>query len=137
MRVRRRQSESEMSTHGIDLAPMLDFCINLLIFFIITAVFIKQAGVVVNRPSAVQQQQQQQKTKIIQVHISDDGKISMGDRIVDVRSVRANIESQLAVNPRASVLIVAKKGAPTGVLVQAVDQAHLAGVNNVTFATQQ
>jgi biopolymer transport protein ExbD len=40
-------------SHGIDLAPMLDFVVNLLIFFIITAVFIKQAGVEINRPSNV------------------------------------------------------------------------------------
>lgn len=137
MRTRRRRSDAEVSTHGIDLAPMLDFCINLLIFFIITAVFIKQAGVVVNRPSAVQQQQQQTKTKVIQVHIADNGKISMNDRIVDVRAVRANIESQLAGSPKATVVVVAQKRAPTGLLVKVVDQAHLAGVYNVTFVTQQ
>ncbi|HET6656057.1 MAG TPA: biopolymer transporter ExbD [Gammaproteobacteria bacterium] len=136
MRTRRRRSGAEVSTHGIDLAPMLDFCINLLIFFIITAVFIKQAGVVVNRPSAVQQQQQQTKTKVIQVHIAADGKISMGDRVVDVRSVRANIESQLAASPNATVVAIADKRAPTGLLVKVVDQAHMAGVYNVTFVTR-
>ncbi|HET7675334.1 MAG TPA: biopolymer transporter ExbD [Gammaproteobacteria bacterium] len=137
MRMRRRRSESsEISSHGIDLAPMLDFCINLLIFFIVTAVFIKQYGVVVNRPAAVQQQQKQEKNKIIQIQILDSGKISMDQREVDVHAVRADIERTLAVNPKATVLIIAQEGAPTGVLVQVVDQAHLAGVYNVTFATQ-
>jgi biopolymer transport protein ExbD len=133
---RRRSESSEISSHGIDLAPMLDFCINLLIFFIVTAVFIKQYGVVVNRPAAVQQQQKQEKNKIIQIQILDSGKISMDQREVDVHAVRADIERTLAVNPKATVLIIAQEGAPTGVLVQVVDQAHLAGVYNVTFATQ-
>ena len=44
MRMRRRSEQSHESSHGIDLAPMLDFVINLLIFFIITAVFVKEAG---------------------------------------------------------------------------------------------
>ena len=42
------------SSHGIDLAPMLDFAVNLLIFFIVTAVFVKQAGLEVGRPSGVE-----------------------------------------------------------------------------------
>ncbi|HET7307778.1 MAG TPA: biopolymer transporter ExbD [Gammaproteobacteria bacterium] len=133
--MRRRQSDAEVATHGIDLAPMLDFCINLLIFFIITAVFIQQYGVVVNRPSSQQQQQKQTKQKVVQVQIGADGKISIGSRVVDVQAVRADIEHSLAATPNATVLIVADQRAPTGVLVQVVDQAHMAGVYNVTFAT--
>lgn len=114
---------------------MLDFCINLLIFFIITAVFIQQYGVVVNRPSSQQQQQKQTKQKVVQVQIGADGKISIGSRVVDVQAVRADIEHSLAATPNATVLIVADQRAPTGVLVQVVDQAHMAGVYNVTFAT--
>lgn len=116
---------------------MLDFCINLLIFFIITAVFIKQAGVMVNRPSAVQQQQHQTKTTVVQIAIAADGKISMDNRVIDVRAVRAAVQRQIAAHPKASVVVVAENHAPTGVLVQVVDQAHLAGVYNVTFATRQ
>jgi biopolymer transport protein ExbD len=133
---RRRQSEAEVATHGIDLAPMLDFCTNLLIFFIVTAVFVKQYGVVVNRPAAVQQQQQKTKHKVVQIRILDSGKISIGSRMVNVGAVRADIQREVAVDPKTTVLIVAQKGAPTGALVNVVNQAHLAGVNNVTFATQ-
>ena len=52
MRVRRHSRTESDSSHGIDLAPMLDFVINLLIFFIITAVFVKESGLIVNRPTA-------------------------------------------------------------------------------------
>ena len=49
----RPHAHAATESHGIDLAPMLDFVVNLLIFFIITAVFVKQAGLEVKRPSTV------------------------------------------------------------------------------------
>lgn len=136
MRINRRRSIPEVSTHGIDLAPMLDFCINLLIFFIITAVFVKQYGMVVNRPVAAQLEQQQEPETIV-VRISNDGKISIDNRVIDIRALRANVEREIAGNPESSVLVAAHESAPTGLLVKVVDQAHLAGVYNVTFATQK
>lgn len=136
MRLRRRQSEGEMSTHGIDLAPMLDFCINLLIFFIITAVFVHTTGLIVNRQNNVQQQNQQQ-SKTIVVQIRDSGKVVMNARVVDLGAVGANITHLHAINPDAGVLIIAQKGAPTGVLVRVADQAREAGIYNITFATNK
>ncbi|MDN5870652.1 MAG: biopolymer transporter ExbD [Nitrococcus sp.] len=134
MRLRRRRSQAEISTHGIDLAPMLDFCINLLIFFIITAVFVHTSGLIVNRQTDVQQQEE--KSKTIQVEINSNGEIWMGNRLIDVRAVRANVERMHATNPDAGVLIVAEGDAPTGVLVQVADQARQAGIYNISFATR-
>jgi biopolymer transport protein ExbD len=123
------------SSHGIDLAPMLDFVVNLLIFFIITAVFVKELGLVVNRPTGFEQQNESD-TESINIQILDDGEIWIDNRVVDVRAVRANVERLSAVNPEIGALIIAHEFAPTGVLVQVVDQVHLGGIYNVTFTTQ-
>ena len=134
MRKRRHAAEQESST-GIDLAPMLDFVTNLLIFFIITAVFVKESGLTVNRPTSFEQDKEDSKS--IQIQILDNGEIWVDNRAVDARAVRANVERLSAVNPESGVLILAQEKAPTGVLVEVVDQVHLGGIYNITFSTTQ
>jgi biopolymer transport protein ExbD len=136
MRKRRASEAGHESSHGIDLAPMLDFVINLLIFFIITAVFVKEAGLEVNRPTAFEQPQEND-SESIQIQILENGEIWVDNRAVDVRAVRANVERMSAVNPESGVLILAQDKAPTGVLVEVVDQVHLGGIYNITFSTTQ
>jgi biopolymer transport protein ExbD len=136
MRRRRDQGNHESST-GIDLAPMLDFVINLLIFFIITAVFVKESGLTVNRPTSFETPPDEDDSKSIQIQILDNGEIWVDNRAVDVRAVRANVERMSAVNPDSGVLIIAQEKAPTGTLVEVVDQVHLGGIYNITFSTNQ
>jgi len=137
MRKRRRASSGvDQEQTGIDLAPMLDFVTNLLIFFIITAVFVKEAGLEVNRPTSFEQPQEED-SKGIQIQILENGEIWVDNRSVDVRAVRANVERMSAVNPDAGVLILAQEKAPTGTLVEVVDQVHLGGIQNITFSTTQ
>ncbi|MEO8465797.1 MAG: biopolymer transporter ExbD [Gammaproteobacteria bacterium] len=133
---KRRQADSHDSSTGIDLAPMLDFVTNLLIFFIITAVFVKESGLTVNRPTSFEQETKED-SKSIQVQILDNGEIWIDNRAVDSQAVRANVERLSAVNPDSGVLILAQDKAPTGVLVEVVDQVHLGGVYNITFSTTQ
>jgi biopolymer transport protein ExbD len=134
MRLRRRSSADHESSHGIDLAPMLDFVINLLIFFIITAVFVKEAGLNVNRPTSFEQQDEND-NESIQIQILNTGEIWIDGRAVDVRAVRANVERMSAVSPDSGVLILADEQAPTGTMVEVVDQVHLGGIYNITFST--
>jgi biopolymer transport protein ExbD len=136
MRMRRHQSESHESSHGIDLAPMLDFVINLLIFFIITAVFVKESALTVNRPTSFEQETKED-SKSIQIQILENGEIWVDNRAVDAAAVRANVERLSAVNPDSGVLILAQDKAPTGTLVEVVDQVHLGGIYNITFSTTQ
>lgn len=136
MRKRRLSESYDESSHGIDLAPMLDFVINLLIFFIITAVFVKESGLIVNRPTAFEQQQENE-LESIQVQILNNGEIWVDNRVVDARAVRANVERLSAVSPDAGVLIIAQEQAPTGILVEVVDQIHLGGIYDITFTTTQ
>jgi len=137
MRKRRHSGEGHESSTGIDLAPMLDFVINLLIFFIITAVFVKESGLEVNRPTAFETPPDENDSESIQIQILDNGEIWVDNRPVDVRAVRANVERMSAVNPDSGVLILAQEEAPTGTLVEVVDQVHLGGIYNITFSTTQ
>ena len=134
MRKRRDSDGGHESSHGIDLAPMLDFVINLLIFFIITAVFVREFGLEVNRPTSFETPEDPD-TETIQIQILDNGEIWVDNRAVDVRAVRANVERLSAIDPESGVLILADSRAPTGTLVEVVDQVHLGGIYNITFST--
>ena len=103
MRLRRHRDESSENDTGIDLAPMLDFVLNLLIFFIITAVFVKELGITVSRPSAKQAQQKKDGGTIL-IAIKGDGEIWMDRRAIDVRAVRANVERAHAEKPDAAAV---------------------------------
>ena len=134
MRLRRHIQEQHESSHGIDLAPMLDFVLNLLIFFIITAIFVKESGLLVNRPTTINTDT---KSESIAIQILSTGEIYVDNRVVDARAVRANVERMHAVNPQSGVLILAEEDAPTGAVVQVVDQVHLGGIWNITFSTTE
>ena len=133
MRSRRHTSQEHGEAHGIDLAPMLDFVLNLLIFFIIIAVFVKESGLMVQRPTGEPPPPNADKSIAIQILAS--GEVWVDGRVIDPDAVRANVERLHAVNTKAGVLIIADNLAPTGLLVEVVDQVHLADVYNVTFAT--
>jgi biopolymer transport protein ExbD len=134
MKVRRHNADGHDSAHGIDLAPMLDFVLNLLIFFIITAIFVKEFGLSVNRPDSVQSNSNTENMNI-QIQITDAGDIFVNNRVVDARAVRANVERLKALNPEASVVIIADDDAKTGVIMTVVNQARLGGIQNITFTT--
>jgi len=111
---------------------MLDFVMNLLIFFIITAVFVKEIGITVSRPNAATAEKKEAGNILIAIRA--DGEIWIDRRVVDVRSVRANIERLHSQRPDDAVVVIADKGAHTGVLVQVIDQVRLGGVQNVSIA---
>src|SRR5262245_19270329 len=119
-------------SHGIDLAPMLDFVVNLLIFFIITAVFVKQAGIEVNRPSKVTSEDDTTSKAIV---IDERGEISVELKAIDLRTVRAHVERFKAADARTGIVIMADRRAPTGVVVAVADEIRLAGVSDITFIT--
>jgi biopolymer transport protein ExbD len=133
-RVGRRRRKHRGESTGIDLAPMLDFVMNLLIFFIITAVFAKEFGVQVSRPAASGIGAATKEAGSLLITIDAGGEILVDDRLVDIRAVRANVERMHAEKPENGVMIVADPRAGTGIVVQVVDQARQGGVENVSFA---
>ena len=133
MRKRRRASGADQEQTGIDLAPMLDFVMNLLIFFIITAVFVKELGMPVSRPSAGVGPATKEAGSLL-IQISAEGDILVDERLVDIRAVRANVERMHALKPENGVMVVADAKAGTGVVVEVVDQVRQGGVQNVSFS---
>jgi len=127
----RRHFDIEEST-GIDLAPMLDFVMNLLIFFIITAVFAKEMGLDVNRPGGGGAAGGGESGSIV-IGIQADGEVIVDSRPVDIRAVRANVERLHAIKPEYGVMILAHPDATSGVLVQVADQVREGGVTNIMF----
>src|SRR5688572_19252592 len=89
-------------SHGIDLAPMLDFVVNLLIFFIITAVFIKQAGLEVRRPSNVTTGGEHASKSFV---IDERGEISLDLKPIDLRTVRAHVERLKAAEAGVAIVV--------------------------------
>ena len=129
-RLSRKRDEAE-----INMTPMLDIIFIMLIFFIVTTSFVSEFGVDVNRPTNAPVEEQDQ-DEIIAVRIDENDRIYVQERLVDVRGVRANIESGLALQPQAAVVVIADRLADAGLLVRVVDQARVAGAEKVSLAAQ-
>jgi biopolymer transport protein ExbD len=119
----------------IDMTPMLDVVFIMLIFFIVTASFVKEAGIDVNRPEAATAVKKDRAN--ILVAISDKGEIWINKRKVDVRAVQANIERLYAENPQGTVVIQADRKATTDVLIKVMDASRAAGIEDVSIAAQE
>ena len=135
MSFRRSRVQHHSEETGIDLAPMLDFVLNLLIFFIITAVFSKEIGLTVSRPSATNAEKKEAGN--IVVAIDSAGDIWIEKRRIDVRAVRANIERLHAQKPDDTIIVAAEKEAHTNILVQVIDQVRQGGVQSVSIAATE
>ena len=120
---------------SIDITPMLDVVFIMLIFFIVTATCVKEAGIDVNRPDAATAVKKENANILIAIGPNND--IWIDKRQIDVRSVRPNIERLHAENPQGSVVIQADKESKTNTLIQVMDAARQAGVYNVSIAAQE
>jgi biopolymer transport protein ExbD len=132
--MRRRRLQEQDDTE-VNLTPMLDVVFIMLIFFIVTASFVKESGIDVSRPDAATAERKERGN--ILVAISESGQIWIDKRHVDIRAVRANIERMAAENPQGSVVIQADKNSKNGILVQVMDAARLAGVESVSIAAER
>src|ERR1700740_3376217 len=113
-----RHAEAD-SHHGIDLAPMLDFVLNLLIFFIIITSFVKQAGVKVVEPDALTSEHRD--TGNILIAIRPNGEVWMDRKKVTLPEIRAQIERMHAERPEDTVVIQADKDSETGIMTKVMD----------------
>ncbi|MGM0525164.1 ExbD/TolR family protein [Idiomarina seosinensis] len=119
----------------IDMTPMLDVVFIMLIFFIVTASFVKESGIDVNRPDAATAVQKDRAN--ILVAISEGNEVWINKRQIDIRAVQANIERLYAENPQGSVVIQADEQANTKTLIEVMDAARSAGVFDVSVATDE
>ena len=126
------QQQQQEEESEINITPMLDVVFIMLIFFIVTATFIKEAGIDVNRPDAPTAVKQEKANILIAIGPNND--IWIDRRQVDIRSVRPNIERLHAENPQGSVVIQADKESKTDTLIQVMAAPRQAGVYNVSIA---
>lgn len=130
--MRKQRVSQQMDEASIDLTPMLDVVFIMLIFFIVTTSFVKEAGVDVNRPSASTAESKEGAS--ILIAITELGDVWIDGRRIDVRSVRANVERLRAESPDGAVVIQADQASQTGVLVSVMDQIRAAGMYNISIA---
>ena len=132
-----RRASGEDDESEIDLTPMLDVVFIMLIFFIVTASFVKEVGLDVNRPESSEAPPPEDAAQNIVMKVSATGEIWLADRRIDIRAVRANVERLVAENPEASVIVQANIKAKTEVFASIIDSSKEAGVENVSLTTTE
>jgi len=132
-RDRDRFSRSDENS-DINLTPMLDVVFIMLIFFIVTATFIKQAGIDVFRPEA--DTALTKPTVSVLVAINENGDIWIDNNRVEENAVRAHIERLHAENPKGGLVVQADRGAKYEKLVAVLNAARAAGLKEVAISTE-
>ena len=117
------------------LTPMLDVVFIMLIFFIVTATFIKQAGIEVLRPDALTAEQKP--TVAILIAVGPTGEIWIDKKRVDPTSVRAHIERLHAENPKGGLVVQADRQSTTEKLMAVLNAARAAGMREVAISTEK
>ncbi len=120
--------------NAIDLTPMLDVVFIMLIFFIVTATFVKEAGVDVQRPLASTAERQDLANILIAITTEDE--VWIDGSHVDVRDMSTLIKRLHAENPQGSVVIQADRDSTHKVLKQVMDAVQQAGVGQVAVAAE-
>ncbi|WP_075184833.1 ExbD/TolR family protein [Teredinibacter haidensis] len=129
-----RKKNADEETGAIDLTPMLDVVFIMLIFFIVTASFIKEPGIQVNRPDATTADYK--KNANILVAINDDNEIWINKNEVDPRQVKTQIQLLLAENPKGAVVIQADSDSNIKTLTDVAQKAREAGVADVSVSAE-
>ncbi len=119
---------------NVDITPMLDVVFIMLIFFIVTATFVKEAGIDVNRPPPSEEPPPEDRQQNILIYIDGNDRVNIDRRIVDIRAVRPNIERKHAENPEGKVVIQTHPDSTTDTLIQVMDASRSAGIYDVALA---
>ena len=124
-------TQAEPEESSVDITPMLDVVFIMLIFFIVTATFIKEAGIDVDKPAAATAVVQEKASILIAIDAQD--KVWINRRQVDIRSVRSIVERLHAENPKGTVVIQADRESRNNTLVQVMDASRRAGVYDIAL----
>ena len=132
--MRKNLIQQEEEENEINLTPMLDVVFIMLIFFIVTATFIKEAGITVDRPDALTPDEQADAA--ILVAISPNDEIWIDRRLTDPANVKATLEKLHLENPKGSMVIQADEESTNEFLVIVMEAAKQAGIANVAIASE-
>ncbi len=129
--MRRRRQHSELVE--LNMTPLIDMIFILLIFFMVTASFVRESGIEVERPIA---STASPKTPSVIISVDAGNVLWVDNQTIDVRSVRAWVSSLLAESPDASVVIAADTMARSGIVIQVLDACREAGAKQVSVAAR-
>lgn len=129
----RRYMQDSQSQPEVNMAPLIDMVFILLIFFLVTTSFVKQAGIEVERPQAASTQALEQ--NILQIAIRDNGTIYMSGQPISLFSVRAAVRHELS-RKQMPVVIVSDRKTPMQAVVDVMDECKLAGATQLNVATE-
>lgn len=133
MRFRRTLAEAEEPIE-LNLIPLIDVIMFLLIFFISTTSFVEEPGVKVDKPSAASAQQVEKSS--ILIGITSDGKVAYGGKEIGIGGVRPTVKRLCSKEP-LPVVIQADQAARSGTVVRVIDEAKLGGAKDVSIATEK
>lgn len=128
----RRHVRDQGVSAAINLTPLIDMVFILLIFFAVNSTFVKFPGVDVDQPVARSTVVQQ--SAAILIAVTDTGEVWIDRNQVDIRRLRGVIERMFVETPDASVVILSDQNSRTGIVVEVIDQARLAGASKVALA---
>ena len=128
-----RRHEDKPAEGAIDLTPMIDMTFILLIFFMVSTTFVKDMKVDIDRPGATATQVAS--TKAVRVYIDKQGQTYVDGEPVQIWTLQSRIRDQIKGMTAKSVLVVTDEVVPSGRLVEVVDQARLAGAEDIGVAT--
>ena len=128
-----KKRSREAST--IDLTPLIDVVFLLLIFFMVSTTFVKDAQLELERPSA--QSAEPADTKSVRISIDRSGDIYLGDTPIRLWMLQGRVREELRSASESNVLVVVDRGIAAERLIDVVDQCRLAGAKNVGVITDK
>ena len=132
---RRRVFSANQGSEDINISPLIDMVFILLIFFIVTTVFVEETGVEVTKPQAASQIQLEKNS--ILIAITANNNVVYGGRDIGINGVRGVVKRLIQDDPKMPVIIQADENVPTRILVRVIDEAKLAGANSVNISTEE
>jgi biopolymer transport protein ExbD len=132
---RSRVSGDDGDDTEIDISPLIDCVFILLIFFIVTTVFVEETGVDVNKPQAASAADLEKQS--IFIAVTAEGSVVFDQKSIGVSGVRPLVKRKTQKDPDVPVIIQADEAAPVGVFARVLDEAKLGGAKNVSLATEQ
>jgi len=128
----RLHTREEGGDAAINLTPLIDMVFILLIFFAVNSTFVKITGVEVDQPVA--KSTTLQPASVLLIAVTETGNVWIDKKSVDIRRVRGVVERLLLESPDASVVVLSDEASRTGLVVDVIDQARLAGAERVALA---
>lgn len=130
------QTRSDSSSRAlVDIAPLIDIVFILLIFFLVTATFVRDTGVEVNRPQATVTQALEPTS--MRISITGNGSVYVDGRRVSLDELRSSVSDFIARERKKTVVVIPDVEVQAGRLIEVMDTAKMAGASDVALATRQ